>query len=101
MRGGPGLGNIAPSQGDYNQAVHGGGHGDYQPIVLAPGSVQEAVDLMSLSFDLAEKYRLICMMILDGNIGQMMEPINLPEMQPVQRKDWSWAGGGKGRSQGR
>jgi len=95
MRGGPGLGNIAPSQGDYNQAVHGGGHGDYQPIVLAPASVQEAVDLMTLSFDLAEKYRTICMMILDGSIGQMMEPINLPEMQPIQRKDWDWAVRGK------
>ena len=58
MRGGPGLGNIAPSQADYNQAVHGGGHGDYYPIVLAPASVQEAIDLMVLSFDLAEKYRI-------------------------------------------
>ncbi|OGO26054.1 MAG: 3-methyl-2-oxobutanoate dehydrogenase subunit VorB [Chloroflexi bacterium RBG_16_51_16] len=96
MRGGPGLGNIAPSQGDYNQAVHGGGHGDYFPIVLAPGSVQEAVDLMGLSFDLAEKYRAICMMILDGNVGQMMEPIEMPEMRPVQRKDWDWAVRGKG-----
>ncbi len=91
MRGGPGLGNIAPSQGDYNQAVHGGGHGDYNPIVLAPASVQEAVDLMMLSFDLAEKYRNICMMIMDGSIGQMMEPIHMPEMRPVQRKDWEWA----------
>ena len=59
MRGGPGLGNIAPSQGDYNQIVQGGGHGDYHPIVLAPASVQEAVDLMPLCFDLAEKYRTI------------------------------------------
>jgi 2-oxoglutarate ferredoxin oxidoreductase subunit alpha len=95
MRGGPGLGNIAPSQGDYNQAVHGGGHGDYQPIVLAPASVQEAVDLMGLSFDLAEKYRSICMMIMDGSIGQMMEPITLPEMKPIQRKDWEWATNGR------
>ena len=99
MRGGPGLGNIAPSQGDYNQAVHGGGHGDYRNIVLAPSSVQEAVDLMTLSFDLAEKYRTICMLIMDGCIGQMMEPINLPEMRPVARKDWDWAVRGKaGRS---
>ncbi len=67
MRGGPGLGNIAPSQADYNQAVHGGGHGDYHNIVLAPASVQEAIDLMVLSFDLAEKYRTICMVILDGS----------------------------------
>lgn len=95
MRGGPGLGNIAPSQADYNQAAHGGGHGDYRNIVLAPASVQEAADLMSLSFDLAEKYRTICMMILDGSIGQMMEPITLPEMRPVQRKDWEWATNGR------
>lgn len=95
MRGGPGLGNIAPSQGDYNQAAHGGGHGDYRNIVLAPASVQEAADLMGLSFDLAEKYRTICMMIMDGSIGQMMEPIVLPEMRPVQRKDWDWATNGR------
>jgi 2-oxoglutarate ferredoxin oxidoreductase subunit alpha len=95
MRGGPGLGNIAPSQADYNQAAHGGGHGDYRNIVLAPASVQEAADLMGLSFDLAEKYRTICMMIMDGSIGQMMEPINLPEMRPVQRKDWDWATNGR------
>ena len=94
MRGGPGLGNIAPSQGDYNQICKGGGHGDYHPIVLAPASVQEAADLMGLSFDLAEKYRMICMVILDGSIGQMMEPITLPEMQPVRRKDWDWATNG-------
>lgn len=91
MRGGPGLGNIAPSQADYNQAAHGGGHGDYRNIVLAPASVQESADLMGLSFDLAEKYRTICMVILDGSIGQMMEPITLPEMRPVKRTDWDWA----------
>jgi 2-oxoglutarate ferredoxin oxidoreductase subunit alpha len=95
MRGGPGLGNIAPSQADYNQAAHGGGHGDYRNIVLAPASVQEAADLMSLSFDLAEKYRTICMMIMDGCIGQMMEPITLPEMRPIDRKDWEWATNGR------
>jgi 2-oxoglutarate ferredoxin oxidoreductase subunit alpha len=94
MRGGPGLGNIAPSQADYNQAAHGGGHGDYRNIVLAPASVQESADLMGLAFDLAEKYRLITMMILDGCIGQMMEPITLPEMKPVQRRDWDWATNG-------
>ncbi|CAG1007204.1 2-oxoglutarate/2-oxoacid ferredoxin oxidoreductase subunit alpha [Anaerolineales bacterium] len=91
MRGGPGLGNIAPAQADYNQAVHGGGHGDYKPIVLAPASVQEAVDLMALSFDLAEKYRTICMVILDGCVGQLMEPAQMPEMRPVQRANWDWA----------
>ncbi len=95
MRGGPGLGNIAPAQADYNQAVHGGGHGDYNPIVLAPASVQEAIDLMVLSFDLAEKYRAICMVILDGCVGQMMEPAEMPEMRPMQRTDWSWATNGK------
>jgi 2-oxoglutarate ferredoxin oxidoreductase subunit alpha len=96
MRGGPGLGNIAPSQADYNQAVRGGGHGDYRNIVLAPASVQEAIDLMVLSFDLAEKYRTIAMVILDGSIGQMMEPAAMPEMRPVQRRDWEWAVRGKG-----
>ncbi len=95
MRGGPGLGNIAPSQADYNQAAHGGGHGDYRNIVLAPASVQEAADLMGLCFELAEKYRTICMMIMDGCIGQMMEPIILPEMKPVIRKDWEWATNGR------
>ena len=95
MRGGPGLGNIAPAQADYNQAVHGGGHGDYRQIVLAPASVQEAVDLMSLSFDLAEKYRTICMVILDGSLGQMMEPAQMPEMRPIRRANWEWATDGK------
>ena len=95
MRGGPGLGNIAPSQADYNQAVHGGGHGDYRNIVLAPASVQEAIDLTVLSFDLAEKYRTICMVILDGCVGQMMEPAKMPEMRPLQCADWKWATNGK------
>jgi 2-oxoglutarate ferredoxin oxidoreductase subunit alpha len=95
MRGGPGLGNIAPSQADYNQAAHGGGHGDYRNIVLAPASVQESADLMGVAFDLAEKYRMISMVILDGSIGQMMEPITLPEMKPVQRRDWDWATNGR------
>src|SRR4030066_108184 len=82
MRGGPGLGNIAPSQGDYNQLVHGGGPGDYHPIIPAPASVQEAIDLTVLAFDLAEKYRNICMVMADGSMGQMMEPAELPEMRP-------------------
>ncbi|MBV6396574.1 MAG: 2-oxoglutarate oxidoreductase subunit KorA [Anaerolineales bacterium] len=94
MRGGPGLGNIAPSQSDYNQAVHGGGHGDYPRIVLAPATVQEAIDLMGLSFDLAEKYRMICMLILDGNVGQIMEPAEMPEMQPVANRNFDWATNG-------
>jgi 2-oxoglutarate ferredoxin oxidoreductase subunit alpha len=91
MRGGPGLGNIAPSQGDYNQIVHGGGHGDYHPIVLAPCSVQEAIDLTVLSFDLAEKYRSLVFVIADGNIGQMMEPAELPPMQPLKTRYPDWA----------
>jgi 2-oxoglutarate/2-oxoacid ferredoxin oxidoreductase subunit alpha len=91
VRGGPGLGNIAPSQGDYNQMVHGGGHGDYFPIVLAPASVQEAIDLTVLSFDLAEKYRSIVTIMADGNIGQMMEPAELPPMQPLRTTFPEWA----------
>ena len=78
MRGGPGLGNIAPTQGDYFQLTKGGGHGDYRPIVLAPASVQEAADLTYGAFDLAEKYRHIVIIAADGNIGQIMEPIELP-----------------------
>src|SRR5512143_1214933 len=91
VRGGPGLGNIAPSQGDYNQIVHGGGHGDYHPIVLAPSSVQEAVDLTGLTFELAEKYRSICVLMADGNIGQMMEPVEMPPMQPLKTMFPEWA----------
>jgi 2-oxoglutarate ferredoxin oxidoreductase subunit alpha len=91
VRGGPGLGNIAPSQGDYNQIVRGGGHGDYYPIVLAPSSVQEAIDLTVLSFDLAEKYRSIVVVLVDGNIGQMMEPAELPPMRSLDRPLPDWA----------
>lgn len=91
VRGGPGLGNIAPSQGDYNQIVHGGGHGDYHPIVLAPASVQEAIDLVVLAFDLAEKYRTLAFVMADGNIGQMMEPAELPPMRPVRTQYPDWA----------
>ena len=91
VRGGPGLGNIAPSQGDYNQIVHGGGHGDYHPIVLAPASVQEAIDLTVLAFDLAEKYRSIVVVMADGSIGQMMEPAELPPMHPIPNTYPDWA----------
>ena len=96
MRGGPGLGNIAPSQGDYNQICKGGGHGDYHPIVLAPASVQEAVDLLPLAFDLAEKYLTIACLLLDGSIGQMMEPVELPPMREVKRREFPWATTGAG-----
>jgi len=91
VRGGPGLGNIAPSQGDYNQIVHGGGHGDYFCIVLAPSSVQEAIDLTVLAFDLAEQYRSIVIVMADGNIGQMMEPAELPPMRAVKESYPDWA----------
>ncbi len=93
VRGGPGLGNIAPSQADYTQLVHGGGHGEYHLIVLAPASVQEAVDLTGLSFDLAEKYRMVVCLLLDGSLGQMMEPVELPEFQPLRTTPPAWAVG--------
>ncbi|MCL4505345.1 MAG: 3-methyl-2-oxobutanoate dehydrogenase subunit VorB [Chloroflexi bacterium] len=91
MRGGPGLGNIAPSQADYFQMVKSAGHGDFKPLVLAPASVQEAVDMMALSFELAEKYRTIVTVLLDGVIGQMMEPAELPPMQPRRDTAPAWA----------
>ena len=98
MRGGPGLGNIAPSQGDYNQMVKGGGHGDYFPIVLAPASVQEAIDYIALAFDLAAKYRSIVHIVVDGSIGQMMEPAELPPMREITYNPPEWAvTGAKGR----
>ncbi len=95
MRGGPGLGNIQPTQSDYNQVTKTAGHGDFHPIVLAPATIQEAIDLMALSFDLAEKYRTLVFMALDGAIGQMMEPAELPPMQEVRRERPSWALTGK------
>jgi len=91
MRGGPGLGNIAPSQGDYYQMIKGGGHGDYFPIVLAPASVQEAIDYISLAFDLADKYRALVHVVVDGNMGQMMEPAELPPMREIPDKVPDWA----------
>jgi 2-oxoglutarate ferredoxin oxidoreductase subunit alpha len=91
MRGGPGLGNIAPAQGDYNQIVHGGGHGDYHQIVLAPANVQESIDLTVLAFDLAEKYRSIAVVLTDGALGQMMEPAELPKMTPLKTVFPDWA----------
>ncbi|MEA4812708.1 MAG: 3-methyl-2-oxobutanoate dehydrogenase subunit VorB [Anaerolineaceae bacterium] len=91
VRGGPGLGNIAPSQGDYNQMVHGGGHGEYHLLVLAPASVQEAVDLTSLAFDLAEKYRVVVALMMDGSLGQMMEPAELPPFAPLREDVPDWA----------
>ena len=77
MRGGPGLGNIAPSQSDYFQATRGGGHGDYHLVVLAPSSVQEMADLTHLAFDLDDKYRNPRMILADAILGQMMEGVRL------------------------
>ena len=91
MRGGPGLGNLAPSQGDYFQMVKMAGHGDFRPIVLAPASVQEAIDLTLLAFDLAERYRTIVTLLLDGNLGQMMEAAELPPMREQRRDTPEWA----------
>ncbi|MGQ9904005.1 MAG: 3-methyl-2-oxobutanoate dehydrogenase subunit VorB [Anaerolineae bacterium] len=91
MRGGPGLGNIAPSQGDYFQMVKMAGHGDYRPITLAPATVQEAVDLTVLAFDLAEQYRTIVTVLLDGVLGQMMEPVELPAMRALPATPPAWA----------
>jgi 2-oxoglutarate ferredoxin oxidoreductase subunit alpha len=99
MRGGPGLGNIAPAQGDYNQIVHGGGHGEYHAIVLAPASVQESVDMMSTAFDLSEKYRSVVVVLTDGSIGQMMEPCEMPAFIPLKTVFPDWATtGAEGRS---
>jgi 2-oxoglutarate ferredoxin oxidoreductase subunit alpha len=91
MRGGPGLGNIAPSQADYTQIVHGGGHGEYHLIVLAPSSVQEAIDLTGEAFDLAEKYRTLAVILMDGFLGQMMEPCELPPFKEVNMESPDYA----------
>ena len=91
----PGLGSIQPSQGDYFQATRGGGHGDYHPIVLAPASVQETVDLMQDAFDLADIYRTPVMILADGIIGQIMEPVEFHEKKETRElpaKDWAATG---------
>jgi pyruvate/2-oxoacid:ferredoxin oxidoreductase alpha subunit len=90
MRGGPGLGNIGPEHGDYHQVVKGGGHGNYRTIVLAPHSVQEMADLTALAFELADRYRNPVVVLADGFIGQMMEPVEFPE-QPVAPVQPEWA----------
>jgi 2-oxoglutarate ferredoxin oxidoreductase subunit alpha len=95
IRGGPGLGNIAPAQSDYFQAVKGGGHGDYRVICLAPASVQEIIDLMQDAFDLADKYRNPVMLLADGVLGQMMEPVELGEEKFVQPPEKPWAATGR------
>ncbi len=100
QRGGPGLGTIQPSQGDYFQATRGGGNGDYNVIVLAPNSVQEMADFVDLAFELAFKYRNPAMILSDGVIGQMMEKIVLPPFKPRRTdeeviKECPWASTGR------
>jgi len=99
VRGGPGLGDIQPSQGDYLQATKGGGHGDYRLIVLGPSMIQEAIELVMLAFDLADKYRTPVEVLADGMIGQMMEPVEFPEIRSLDtlpEKSWALTGA-KGR----
>lgn len=99
MRGGPGLGNIAPAQGDYFQATRGGGHGDYRMPVLAPGSVQEIADLTYAAFDLADIYRTPVMILGDGMLGQTREPVLFPKpVTDLPEKEWALKGRGKGAS---
>lgn len=93
QRGGPGLGGIQPSQSDYFQATKGSGHGDFRMIVLAPASVQEMADLTAVGFDLADKYRMTSMILADGTIGQMMEPVTLGDFD-VKEYEKPWAATG-------
>jgi pyruvate/2-oxoacid:ferredoxin oxidoreductase alpha subunit len=90
VRGGPGLGNIAPEQGDYFQMTKGGGHGNYRTIVLAPNGAQEMCDLTMLAFDLADKYRNPATIMADGITGQMMEVVDIPEPKPVPYDHTDW-----------
>ena len=90
QRGGPGLGGIQPSQSDYFQATKGGGHGDYRMIVLAPASVQEMASLTIKGFNLADKYRMTSMILADGTIGQMMEPITFEDAE-IEEYEKPWA----------
>ena len=95
MRGGPGLGTIQPSQADYFQATRGGGNGDYRTIVLAPCNIQEAVDLTQEAFDLADCYRNPVVVLADGMIGQMMEPIQWHPVPKRELPEKTWAAGGR------
>lgn len=93
QRGGPGLGGIQPSQSDYFQATKGGSHGDYHNIVLAPASVQEMASLTIKGFELADKYRMVCMLLADGTMGQMMEPVEIDDINPeTVEKPWALTG---------
>lgn len=101
VRSGPGLGGIQPAQGDYFQAVKGGGHGDYRMLVYGPSSVQECVDLLYNAFDKAEEYRLPVMILGDGMLGQIMEAVTLPEMKDMSKRkspDWATDGTGFGKT---
>ncbi|HPR66570.1 MAG TPA: 3-methyl-2-oxobutanoate dehydrogenase subunit VorB [Methanothrix sp.] len=99
-RAGPGLGNIGPEQSDYNQAVKGGGHGSYKNIVLAPNSVQEMCDFTIKGFDLAFKYRNPAVILADGVLGHMIEPLNFPETAIEPKIDSSWAVCGNRKTRG-
>jgi pyruvate/2-oxoacid:ferredoxin oxidoreductase alpha subunit len=99
VRGGPGLGNIAPEQGDYFQVVKGGGHGNYRNIVLCPNCAQEMCDLTFLAFELADKYRNPAFILADGFIGQMMEPVDL-ETRETWKPEKPWAVSGTAATQG-
>ena len=99
MRGGPGLGSIQASQGDYFQATKGGGHGDYRMIVYAPASVQEAIDVTQQAFDVADQYRMPVMVLADGIIGQMMEPVEIHTVA-LKQYDKSWATTGYRQAEG-
>lgn len=96
QRGGPGLGGIQPSQADYWQATKATGHGDFQILVYAPSTVQEMVDMVSVAFDTADKYRIPAMILGDGMLGQMMEPVELPEGENKKPVEKPWAASGHG-----
>jgi Pyruvate:ferredoxin oxidoreductase and related 2-oxoacid:ferredoxin oxidoreductases, alpha subunit len=96
VRGGPGLGSIQPAQSDYFQATKGGGHGDYHLPVFAPSSIQEMVDLIQEAFDVADIYRTPCMVMGDGMLGQMMEPVEFKEREQKQLPEKTWAANGLG-----
>ncbi len=96
VRGGPGLGGIQPAQSDYFQATKGGGHGDYHLVVLAPSSIQEMVDLTSDAFDIGDRYRCPVMLIGDGMLGQMMEPVEFKDVDLLSLPEKPWATTGTG-----
>lgn len=96
VRGGPGLGSIQPAQSDYFQATRGGGHGDYRTVVLAPATLQEAVELTQEGFDIADQYRVPVMLLGDGMLGQMMEPVEFGSYTPRTLPEKTWATNGTG-----